>query len=87
VVKIKKMTQDILEHLNDVLLEMKRLSKEIDVSVKDEMLDENISEEIEAKVYEPLLDLIDSFDDIVESINKLDDVDFFNDPYGDELNN
>jgi hypothetical protein len=81
------MTQDILEHLNDVLLEMKRLSKEIDVSVKDEMLDENISEEIEAKVYEPLLDLIDSFDDIVESINKLDDVDFFNDPYGDELNN
>ena len=81
------MTQDILEHLNDVLLEMKRLSKEIDVSVKDEMLDENISEEIEAKVYEPLLDLIDSFDDIVESINKLDDIDFFNDPYGDELNN
>ena len=49
-------------------------------------LDENISEEIEAKVYEPLLDLIDSFDDIVESINKLDDIDFFNDPYGDELN-
>lgn len=80
------MTQDILEHLNDVLLEMKRLSKEIDVSVKDEMLDENISEELEAKVYEPLLDLIDHFDDIVESINKLDDVDFFNDPYGDESN-
>lgn len=81
------MTQDILEHLNDVLLEMKRLSKEIDVSVKDEMLDENISEELEAKVYEPLLDLIDNFDDIVESINKLDDIDFFNNPYGDELNN
>jgi hypothetical protein len=80
------MTQDILEHLNDVLLEMKRLSKEIDVSVKDEMLDENISEELEAKVYEPLLDLIDNFDDIVESINKLDDIDFFNNPYGDELN-
>lgn len=80
------MTQDILEHLNDVLLEMKRLSKEIDASVKDEMLDENISEELEAKVYEPLLDLIDNFDDIVESINKLDDIDFFNNPYGDELN-
>lgn len=80
------MTQDILEHLNDVLLEMKRLSKEIDASVSDEMLDENISEELEAKVYEPLLDLIDNFNDIVESINKLDDVDFFNDPYGDELN-
>lgn len=80
------MTQDILEHLNDVLLEMKRLSKEIDASVNDEMLDENISEELEDKVYGPLLDLIDNFDDIVESINKLDDVDFFNDPYGDESN-
>ena len=75
------MTNEILEHLNDVLAELKRLSEEIDASVNDETLHESIATELEDSVYEPLLNLIDSLDDIILSTSKLDDVDYYNDPY------
>ena len=75
------MTQDILEHLNDILVELKRLSDEVDASVNDTTLHENISAELEDNVYEPLLNIIDNLDDIISSTNKLDDVDYYNDPY------
>jgi len=81
VVKDKIMTQDILEHLNDILVELKRLSDEVDASVNDTTLHENISAELEDNVYEPLLNIIDNLDDIISSTNKLDDVDYYNDPY------
>lgn len=75
------MTQDILEHLNDILVELKRLSDEVEASVGDTTLHENISAELEDNVYEPLLNIIDNLDDIISSTNKLDDVDYYNDPY------
>jgi hypothetical protein len=77
------MTQDILEHLNDVLVELKRLSAELDESVSDENLTDSISFELETSVYEPLLNIIDNLDDIITSTNKLDDIDYFHDPYND----
>lgn len=75
------MTQDILEHLNDILVELKRLSDEVDASVNDNTLHESIATELEDSVYEPLLNIIDNLDDIISSTNKLDDVDYYNDPY------
>ena len=75
------MTNEILEHLNDVLVELKRLSDEVDASVNDDTLHESIATELENSVYEPLLSIIDSLDDIVSSTSKLDDVDYYNDPY------
>lgn len=76
------MTNDILEHLNDVLVELKRLSKEIDESMTDTNLVDSIASELEDNVYEPLLNVIDSLDDIIMSTNKLDDIDYYHDPYG-----
>jgi hypothetical protein len=79
------MTQEILDHLDDVLNELKRLSKEINSSMEDDVIDENTYTELEGKVYEPLISLIDDFDKIIETVNKLDDIDFFNDPYNEGL--
>jgi len=76
------MTNDILEHLNDVLVELKRLSKEIDESMTDTNLVDSIASELEDNVYEPLLNVIDNLDDIIMSTNKLDDIDYYHDPYG-----
>jgi len=67
------MTNDILEHLNDVLVELKRLSSELDESMSDTNLIDSIASELEGSVYEPLLNVIDS----------LDDIDYYHDPYGD----
>jgi len=79
------MTQEILDHLDDVLNELKRLSKEINSSMEDDVVDENTYTELEEKVYEPLILLIGDFDKIIETVNKLDDIDFFNDPYNEGL--
>lgn len=79
------MTQEILDHLDDVLNELKRLSKEINLSMEDDVVDENTYTELEEKVYEPLISLIGDFDKIIETVNKLDDIDFFNDPYNEGL--
>lgn len=79
------MTQEILDHLDDVLSELKRLSKEINSSMEDDVVDENTYTELEEKVYEPLIALIGDFDSIIESVNKLDDIDFFNDPYNEGI--
>lgn len=81
------MTQDILDHLDDVLTNLKNVSSEIESSIKDDSMDPNISEELEFKIYEPLIELIDKFEEMIESINKSDDINWFNDPYGDELDN
>jgi len=78
------MTNDILEHLNDVLVELKRLSSEIDESMSDTNLIDSIASELEGSVYEPLLNIIDNLDDIIMSTTKLDDIDYYHDPYGDE---
>jgi hypothetical protein len=77
------MTNDILEHLNDVLVELKRLSSELDESMSDTNLVDSIASELEGSVYEPLLNVIDSLDDIIMSTTKLDDIDYYHDPYGD----
>jgi len=78
------MTNDILEHLNDVLVELKRLSSEIDESMSDTNLIDSIASDLEDSVYEPLLNIIDNLDDIIMSTTKLDDIDYYHDPYGDE---
>ena len=77
------MTNDILEHLNDVLVELKRLSSELDESMSDTNLVDSIASELESSVYEPLLNVIDSLGDIIMSTTKLDDIDYYHDPYGD----
>lgn len=77
------MTNDILEHLNDVLVELKRLSSELDESMSDTNLIDSIASELESSVYEPLLNVIDNLDDIIMSTTKLDDIDYYHDPYGD----
>ena len=77
------MTNDILEHLNDVLVELKRLSSELDESMSDTNLVDSIASELESSVYEPLLNVIDSLDDIITSTTKLDDIDYYHAPYGD----
>lgn len=77
------MTNDILEHLNDVLVELKRLSSELDESMSDTNLIDSIASELEGSVYEPLLNVIDNLDDIIMSTTKLDDIDYYHDPYGD----
>lgn len=77
------MTNDILEHLNDVLVELKRLSSELDESMSDTNLVDSIASELESSVYEPLLNVIDNLDDIIMSTTKLDDIDYYHDPYGD----
>jgi len=77
------MTNDILEHLNDVLVELKRLSSEIDESMSDTNLIDSIASDLEDSVYEPLLNIIDNLDDIIMSTTKLDDIDYYHDPYGD----
>jgi len=81
------MTQDILEHLNDVLVELKRLSAEIDTSIEDKNMSDGIAEELELEVYEPLINLIDKLDDIVSSTDRLDDIDYYNDPYEEGYDN
>lgn len=77
------MTNDILEHLNDVLVELKRLSSELSESMSDTNLIDSIASELESSVFEPLLNVIDSLDDIITSTTKLDDIDYYHDPYGD----
>jgi hypothetical protein len=77
------MTNDILEHLNDVLVELKRLSSELDESMNDTGLVDSIASELEDNVVEPLLNVIDNLDDIIMSTSKLDDIDYYHDPYGD----
>ena len=44
------MTNDILEHLNDVLVELKRLSSELDESMSDTNLVDSIASELEGSV-------------------------------------
>ena len=56
------MTNDILEHLNDVLVELKRLSSELDESMNDTGLVDSIASELEDNVVEPLLNVIDNLD-------------------------
>ena len=53
--------------------------------MEDDVVDENTYTELEEKVYEPLISLIGDFDKIIETVNKLDDIDFFNDPYNEGL--
>ena len=51
--------------------------------MSDTNLVDSIASELESSVYEPLLNVIDSLDDIITSTTKLDDIDYYHDPYGD----
>ena len=44
--------------------------------MSDTNLVDSIASELEGSVYEPLLNVIDSLDDIITSTTKLDDIDY-----------
>jgi hypothetical protein len=77
------MTQEILDHLNEILIELKKVSEEIDSTLSNPDASSDIADELDNEVYVPLLSLIDNFDDIISSLDKSADMDYFNDPYDD----
>ena len=80
------MTQEILDHLQDVLDELKRLSVEIDENMDQNQLNDDMLMDLNDLVYEPLSHIIDNLDDIVTSVNKLDDVEYYNNTDDEEYN-
>jgi hypothetical protein len=83
----KIMTQDILEHLQNIQTSLNDLLAELDATVNSENISDSISEELESSVANPLSTLLDSFSDILESLENFDDVEYYNDPYDDEDDN
>ena len=77
------MTQDILDHLNDVLIELKKVSEEIDSTLSSPDALGDIIDTLDNEVYVPLLSVIDNFEEIISSIDKSTDLDYMNDPYND----
>lgn len=77
------MTQEILDHLNDVLLELKKVSEEIDSTLATPEASDDIIETLDNEVYVPLLNVIDNFEEIISSLDKSTDLDYFNNPYDD----
>jgi len=77
------MTQDILDHLNDVLIELKKVSEEIDSTLSSPDALGDVIDTLDNEVYVPLLSVIDNFEEIISSIDKSTDLDYMNDPYND----
>jgi len=77
------MTQEILDHLNEVLLELKKVSEEIDSTLATPEASDDIIETLDNEVYVPLLNVIDNFEEIISSLDKSTDLDYFNNPYDD----
>lgn len=77
------MTQDILDHLNDVLIELKKVSEEIDSTLSSPDALGDVIDTLDNEVYVPLLSVIDNFEEIISSFDKSTDLDYMNDPYND----
>lgn len=77
------MTQDILDHLNDVLIELRKVSEEIDSTLSSPDASGDVIDTLDNEVYVPLLSIIDNFEEIISSVDKSTDLDYMNDPYDD----
>jgi hypothetical protein len=79
------MTQDIFAHLEDILAGLQEIKGELDIDINDPDVHHHVIEELENDVIEPLIQSIDSLQDILESIRKMDDADTFYDPYNEGI--
>lgn len=77
------MTQDILDHLNDVLIELRKVSEEIDSTLSSPDASGDVIDTLDNEVYVPLLSIIDNFEEIISSVDKSTDLDYMNNPYDD----
>ena len=77
------MTQDIYNYLNDTSEDLKTLSEELDNSINDPDIANDIANELDVKVVETLLQSIEWLDEILEKTNKTSDIDYYVDPYED----
>ena len=79
------MTQEIFDTLKDILTDLEALQVELTNQVDNVASSSgDLAQEIESDVAEPLNVAIDQLTEILESINRFDDVEYFSDPYGDE---
>jgi ABC-type molybdate transport system substrate-binding protein len=79
------MTQEIFDTLKDILTDLEALQVELTNQVDNvASSSSDLAQEIESDVAEPLNVAIDQLTEILESINRFDDVEYFSDPYGDE---
>jgi SMC interacting uncharacterized protein involved in chromosome segregation len=77
------MTQEIFDTLKDILTDLEALQVELNNQVDNIVSSSNdLAQEIEDEVAEPLNVAIDQLSEILESINRFDDVEYFSDPYG-----
>lgn len=79
------MTSDIFSHLEDILSGLQEIKGELDVNINNPDAHHQVIEDLENDVIEPLLQSIDSLQDILESVRKMDDLDAFYDPYNEGI--
>lgn len=79
------MTQDIFAHLEDILSGLQEIKGELDIDINDPEVHHQVIEDLENDVIEPLVQSIESLQDILESVRKMDDADAFYDPYGEGI--
>jgi hypothetical protein len=64
---------------------LKEIKGELDINIDNPDAHTHVIDEIETQVIEPLLTSIDSLQDLLESIRKMDDADAFYDPYNEGM--
>jgi hypothetical protein len=75
------MTNDVLTYLKSLQNDLEEIFNELENTINDNGLDENLAEELENNVVAQLGTVLESLTEILESVERIDDVDYFNDPY------
>jgi hypothetical protein len=73
------MTQELYQYLNDILADLKTLSSELDTAIEDPEMASDLADELTDKVTASLTESIDWLDEILEKVDKTDDLDYFSD--------
>lgn len=81
------MTQEILDTLRDVLSDLELLHKQINEQCDNlQSKDTDLAVDLTNDVVEPLSLTVDNLTSILDQLDRFDNIQYYNDPYDDELN-